>query len=491
MTDDKGQRIDDRLMPSVFRLLISVLCLLSSVFCFSAGAQPIAQNRPASGDTSPFGGQSVTVFFTGNELGSMKPCGCSGGQLGGLERLDAVFNTVPSQNRLILDTGALVPESTEQNFIKFNVIAQAFSLLGYDLVNLTGQDITVARQAGLLDGLSRLFNCITAAPENEPDLPVKFTKQFSLAGRTIDVTILTADTAEQLSQLKETVSPSGNTAVNILILTNQDLAETSSNLPFIDCVLIPPHSDEPTLISNVNTRPLIITQCRLGKYVGQINIDIGSSSPPAKPRLSFRSVAVTEDLAQNQSLVELYRDYQRLVKEARLLEKYPKFPLPAHLQYVGSKSCKLCHDYEYGKWLTSPPVVIPGEKTATQKGRHANAMLSLVDVNSDYDPECVVCHVIGMDYETGFITSAQTPQLEDVGCENCHGPGSEHVRSLGAIQTAGPKSTCADCHTSEQSADFLTNEKQYNQKCVHWRPPKAPQPRRRIIREPNSPKIVK
>jgi hypothetical protein len=482
MTDDRGQMSDDRLMPFAFRFLSSVLCLFSSVFCFPAGAQPIDQNR-----------HSITVFFTGNELGSMKPCGCSGGQLGGFDRLDAVFNTVEPQYRLIFDTGALVSESTEQNLIKFNVISQAFCLLGYDVVNLTGQDITIARQAGLIDGLNQLFNCISASAETQTDeinFPMKFTKQFSSAeGPGIDVTILTADTAEQLTQLKESASPSGNAVVFILILANPDLIEAASNLSFIDCMLIPSHSDEPTLISEVNKKPVIIAQGRLGKYVGQISIDIDLSSQPAKPQLSFRSVAVTEDLAQNQSLVGLYKNYQRLVKEARLLENHPKFPLPHNLQYVGSKSCKLCHDYEYNKWLTSPPVILPG--VAPAKGRHANAMLTLVNVNSDYDPECVICHVIGMDYQTGFITSAKTPQLEDVGCENCHGPGSEHVRSLGAIRTTGPKSTCADCHTAEHSADYLANEKQYNDKVIHWRPPKAPQIRRRLIGEPNSPKIVK
>jgi hypothetical protein len=435
--------------------------------------------------------RSITVFFTGNELGSMKPCGCSGGQLGGFDKLDAVFDTVPPKNRLILDTGELVPESTEQNLIKFNVISQAFCLLGYDVVNLTGLDITIARQAGLIDGLNQLFNCISASPESQTDeinFPVKFTKQFSSAdGPGIDVTILTADTAEQLTQLKESVNPSGNAVVFILILANPDLIEVASNLSFVDGILIPPHSDEPTLISEVNKKPVIITQGRLGKYVGQIDINV--IGQPAKPHLSFRSVAVTEDLAQNQSLVELYRNYQRLVKQAHLLENYPKLPLPDNLQYLGSKSCKLCHDYEYQKWLTSPPVILPG--VAPSKGRHANAMLTLVDVNSDYDPECVVCHVIGMDYETGFITSVKTPQLEDVGCENCHGPGSEHVRSLGAIRTAGPKSTCTNCHTAEHSADYLANEKQYNDKVIHWRLPKAPQIRRKIIGEPNSPKIVK
>jgi hypothetical protein len=436
---------------------------------------------------------NITVFFTGNELGSMKPCGCSGGQLGGFDRFHAVFNTVDPQYRLIFDTGMLVSESTEQDLIKFNIISQAFCLLGYDVVNLTGQDITMARQTGLIDGLNQLFNCISASAETQTDeinFPLKYTKQFSAAGGPrVDVTILTADTAEQLTQLKESVVQSGSAVIFILILDNPDLIEAASNLLFIDCMLIPPNSDEPTLISDVNEKPVIITQGRLGKYIGQINIDINAFSQPIKPQLSFRSIEVTEDLAVNQSLVELYKNYQRLVQEARLLENHPKFPLPHNLQYLGSQSCKLCHDYEYNKWLNSPPVILPG--VAPSKNRHANAIMTLVDINSDYDPECVVCHVIGMDYETGFITSAKTPQLEDVGCENCHGPGSEHVRSLGAIRTSGPKSTCTDCHTAEQSADYLANEKQYNDKVIHWRPPKAPQMRRRIIGEPNSPKIVK
>lgn len=437
----------------------------------------------------------VTVFFTGNELGEMKPCGCSGGQLGGLDRLNAVFNNVDAQNRLILDTGTLVPESTEQNLIKFNVITQAFGLLGYDVINLTELDINVARQAGLLDGLGRQFNCISASSENQTgklNLPLKFTKQFSSTDKTIEVVILTANTPERLSRIKETLGSSDNRTVRILVVNNTDLVEAASNLDFIDCVLIPPRADEPTIVSEINKKPLLITQPRLGKYVGQINIVTDSRSQGLKPRLSFRAVAVTEDLARNPTLVELYRDYQQVVKDARLLENHPKLPLPDNLQYVGSKSCKLCHDYEYHKWLTSPPVVIPGEKPpVVPKGRHADAMLSLVDVNSDYDPECVICHVSGMDYQTGFITSVQTPQLENVGCENCHGPGSEHVRSLGATRTSGPKSACADCHTSEHSANYFANEKRYDEKVVHWRPPKTLQTRRRTIAEPNLPKLVK
>ena len=134
----------------------------------------------------------VTIFFTGNELGSMQPCGCSGGQLGGLDRRYAVLNAVGPQNRLIIDTGSLVPESTEQNLIKFSIIVQAFAQLGYDVVNLTEQDILIARQAGLLDGLSSLFNCITAGSPDDVKLPAKFTKKFTLNGIVFESAVVTA-----------------------------------------------------------------------------------------------------------------------------------------------------------------------------------------------------------------------------------------------------------------------------------------------------------
>ena len=45
---------------------------------------------------------------------------------------------------------------------------------------------------------------------------------------------------------------------------------------------------------------------------------------------------------------------------------------------------------------------------------HANAFATLERVGSQYDPECVICHVIGMDYDSGFITEEKTPLMKDV-----------------------------------------------------------------------------
>jgi hypothetical protein len=446
----------------------------------SAKEEPLASaERSEAGQ--PFNvSEGITIFFTGNELGTMKPCGCSGGQLGGLDRRYAVFSTIPPENRLIIDTGSLVTESTEQNLIKFNVIVQAFGQLGYNVVNLTEQDIIIARQAGIFDGLSSVFNCITANCPDDANLPAKFTKRFVLGGLTVDVTVAVADTDEQIFETARSFPVTDHHSYvpfNILIVSRPDAAAVAADARAIDCVIVPPRSDEPMLVSDANSRPLVVSAGRLGKYVGKIQVDTRQPGKPStqmvgRPRLSFSAVPITNDLYQHQQLVNLYKDYQRMVKEANLLEEYPRFVLPDNLEYVGSRFCKLCHGYEYEKWMTGQQVFIPGlPRQASADSRHADAFATLEKVGSNYDPECVICHAVGMRYYSGFASPTKTPELKDVGCENCHGPGSEHIRSLGAVETAGPISSCTDCHTQEQSAEYAGNEKQYFEKSIHWREP--------------------
>ena len=372
-----------------------------TAFIFLLTATTVFAVPDAPGQTR----ELVTIFFTGNELGSMQPCGCSGGQLGGLDRRYAVLNAVGPQNRLIIDTGSLVSESTEQNLIKFNIIVQAFAQLGYDVVNLTEQDILIARQAGLLDGLSSLFNCITAGSPDDVKLPAKFTKKFTLNGIVFEAAVVTAETEDQISRLPDLFSSTAAgspSAVKILILNRADAKTVAavSEIHLFDLLIVPPQSDEPTLVSDANAGPLVISSGRLGKYVGRIQVIFDGAGQ--KPRLKFTSVPVTEDIPQHQPLVELYKDYQRLVKDANIIERQPRFILPGNLEYIGSKYCKLCHDYEYEKWMTSKQVFVPGlSKQASSDSRHADAFATLEKVGSEYDPECVVCHVVGMQYQTG------------------------------------------------------------------------------------------
>jgi hypothetical protein len=396
--------------------------------------------------------ESVTVFFTGFTLGQLKPCGCFGGQLGGLEGRPAIFGKADKKRRLIVDTGNFVTEPSEQNLIKYSILVRAFDLLDYDLLNLGKADIENAKAAGLFENIKSLFN--TVSSDSDANLPHIWSKSFSANGQNFDVRIFSIDAKTYSNGQNDVLPAEGSDIVNIFILNNCDdnIISDIKKIESIDCIICPGESDNPTLLSEHGERPLLFTVGQLGKYVASLEI-----TPKSEQgfELKFSSIEVSEDLPRDKALVELYSNYQQIVSQSNLLESYPKLVLPAGLEYVGSEQCKTCHGYEYDKWSTKA---------------HAHAYETLEKVGSEDDPECVVCHVVGMDYESGFVTKEITPNLKDVGCENCHGPGSEHVKNY-EIPTQEPKMDCVQCHTPEHSADYAGNEEIYMQKIVHWREP--------------------
>ena len=405
---------------------------------------------------------TLTVFFTGNVLGALKPCGCSGGQLGGFDRRSAILHTVPRQRRLVVDTGSFVKSNGQQDLIKYNIIIQALELLDYDLVCLSEKDIETGKNLGLLDGIESLFNIISPYETADVKIPAKFTKKLSGNSGAVAVTVAAFNAkSTPIEQIEGLFTPlSGVQTLNILILNHcePDIIDfIAGRVPLVDCVVCPAESDEPMVIGGPNKRPLVLSVGRFGRYVCGLQIT-GAATAGDKLKLSFLAVPVEEDIEQEPSLVGLYKDYQQLVRERNLLEKYLRFTLPKDLKYVGSQSCKACHKYEYEKWSVQA---------------HARAFATLERVGSQFDPECVVCHVVGMEYESGFITQEKTEHLKNVGCENCHGPGSEHIKTAGKAGFIETKSVCLDCHTPEHSGDYAGNEQQKLEKIAHWKEPNA------------------
>lgn len=402
----------------------------------------------------------IVVFFTGSVLGALKPCGCSGGQLGGLERRTSVFAAVPGANRLIVDTGSLVQGDGEQDLLKFRILMEAMRQLRYDLVHLSPEDVEIASNLSVLNNADEPFDVIAAGGQGA-GLSQSFSRQFTVGDRTISVNIAAFDartgSAEQVTGLfpdSGSVQP-----VNILILGGcegqavQDLLHMMP--PVIDCVVCPSDADEPRLLSGPDARPLAFTVGRFGRYVSRITVR--ASMRERQLALRFADTPIVEKIAKDEALVRLYRSYQQLVVESRLLEKYPRIPLPQQdVTFVGTKVCARCHEYEHEKWGTQA---------------HASAFASLEKVGSDRDPECVVCHVVGMEYSGGFVTAEQTPHLKDVGCEACHGPGSEHVRAAGQARTGEPRKDCLKCHTPEHSGEYAGHEEEFMKKTLHYREP--------------------
>ena len=107
-------------------------------------------------------------------------------------------------------------------------------------------------------------------------------------------------------------------------------------------------------------------------------------------------------------------------------------------RYVGTEVCQRCHVAEAEQWKTT---------------KHSKAWQTLVDAKKDATPDCVPCHVVGYQKAGGFETGAATPKMVNVGCENCHGMGSQH-EAFAAVPQRVTEATCLTCHTSTNSPTF-------------------------------------
>lgn len=119
------------------------------------------------------------------------------------------------------------------------------------------------------------------------------------------------------------------------------------------------------------------------------------------------------------------------------------FPSPALSQnssnYKGLAYCKMCHAAKDKGW---------------QQTRHAKALQSLEKTNQHDLPDCVKCHVTGYGQPGGFIDFDLTPEMKNVQCEACHGPGSRHIGGKQGIIAKPGEGTCRQCHTSGQDPKF-------------------------------------
>lgn len=130
---------------------------------------------------------------------------------------------------------------------------------------------------------------------------------------------------------------------------------------------------------------------------------------------------------------------------------FVSFTVAQNATYIGTKKCKMCHtkDGIYGVW---------------EKTKHASAFKTLTTdeakklakgKNASEDPSCITCHVANKDTKATYD--------DGVGCEACHGPGSEHMKlvmkdkekgkaALKAVK-AGDVKLCEKCH-NKQSPTF-------------------------------------
>jgi hypothetical protein len=126
-------------------------------------------------------------------------------------------------------------------------------------------------------------------------------------------------------------------------------------------------------------------------------------------------------------------------------------------KYLGNKKCMMCHADQT-------------ESYNEMKHAHAFDVLSAEQVASGKDDKgraCIQCHTTGYG-KGGFESAEKTPNFKNVGCESCHGPGSEHVKTMtnAMMNDTKPadkhiirKADCTQCHNPHVSYKKLYGSK--------------------------------
>jgi hypothetical protein len=228
----------------------------------------------------------------------------------------------------------------------------------------------------------------------------------------------------------------------------------------VDCVLggdVPQSSGS---VQEIN-RAIVFSVMDRGKVIGEIGLKRNGDKYKAE---SAQGIKILRDQIKPQKdMVALIGRYKNELRERRYelasaegMERLVSQESTAD-EFVGDKACAACH--------------ADAHKVATA-AKHEHAFQTLVEKQSEFDPECLKCHTVGYGLNSGFVDASKTPYLANVQCENCHGRGKEHVKQMIAVlkQTTLPaaqalaakpstlkpvtQATCISCHDKENSENF-------------------------------------
>lgn len=270
--------------------------------------------------------------------------------------------------------------------------------------------------------------------------------------------------------------------------------------------------DEPQMVGETR----VVQVGWKGKKVGLL-----AYYPDAEEKFRFELVELDNIRFENDPSVEPHLlEYQELLKEhTNPMVKYPDGSTESrdpesylyssenmfsgfHSKsgsFVGAAKCGECHTKAYEKWKSSKHAHAYDTLKTGRKGQYSQPISRI------HDPECLSCHVTGWSpqgvfpYPSGFLPEVvaehegepgRFQKLQGQQCENCHGPGSEHVeiewqaknepgsvadeklrtsrRQMVLSKASAEENLCVKCHDLENSPEFQFDE--YWKKIEHpWR----------------------
>lgn len=431
----------------------------------------------------------AVLFITGQQHGYLEPCGCTGldKQKGGINRRDTLLQSLRARNWEIIpiDVGNQVRRPGRQPEIQFQTTAEVFKSMGYRAVALGIDDLQLSSGhllAFTVSDKSYESPFISAnASVFDPSLMTR-SQIVQANGRKIGITAVLGDghkrevrnseivVEKAIDSLAPVVRQLQEAGCNFLVLlahaSEEESREIARAVPGFNVVITSGGLGEPTYKEEpIEGSKAVMLQVGVkGMYVGLLGIFDDADRP-----IRYQKVALSSQFKDSPRMLELFARYQGQLKSAGFegLGLNPNSH-PTGNQFVGSETCGECHTKAYAIWKDSPhfkatqDLIEPGERT---------------NIPRHFDPECISCHATGWNaqqfypYASGFWSQEKTPKMTGSGCENCHGPGSNHVAAeQGDLQVdaakikqlqeemrlplAKARDKCLECHDLDNSPDF-------------------------------------
>jgi hypothetical protein len=412
----------------------------------------------------------VVLLLTGQQHGYMLPCGCTSPQRGGLERRYNLLQQLKGRGWPVvaLDLGDIAQLQGPQNLpnvqglSKYIYSMQALKLMDYAAVGIGEYEMALPLKQALdnyaLNEPEPRVLCANLkdlrTPNSNFEGEVEAWKLVNVPGKALKVGVISVvgptvqgklkdsqgkvkDPLVRFDQvpavlplmLKEMQAKKPDLKVMLYQGTLTEAKACAEAAPALNVILCLSDSDEPSARPEMVKDTMIVSVGHKGKHVGVVGIFANRKSAKAfdlKYQMATMDPEFKTPTAKEgeQPIVALMERYTEALKDGNYLAKYTQgnhalqVAVPnAVPSYVGSEKCKKCHEHAYDVWTNS---------------RHAHAYQTLVDAKHpslrQYDGECIVCHVTGFTYKTGFRDAEKTPLLMNVGCESCHGPASEHLK---------------------------------------------------------------
>lgn len=418
----------------------------------------------------------LVLVLSGQTYGYLQKCGCSHPQKGGLERRYNFIEALKARGWEVvaLDLGDVTrplkyTPTPEQTLTKYEVGMQAMKLMGYRAVGVGYEELALpllsATSKYSLQKGNEYPKVLAANIANRDEFPgsdgpalheselltaksgltlgVVSVAGAELMQRGVDRSVKYAPNTGQVLQrvLNDWTKAKAPPQMAVLLyqgpfdwtdpgtMKKADATTAAEAFPQFHIVLCktPDDSDAPNEPTVVNKGRTMICQVgQKGQSVGVVGVYRGEKGI----ELYYQRVVMTEEFEtpaareKANPMLRLLRDYSDMVRDndylsemARRKKPHPTQTMDKAAAYAGDTQCQVCHQGEWAVW---------------SKSKHAGAYDALAKVakhptGRQFDGECIICHTVGYDYQTGYLNEKTTAHLKNVQCESCHGPASLHV----------------------------------------------------------------